>query len=203
MDRGSIKERARFVLRRNRWLSVGMLVAYALLSSVVGAMTWGLGVLLLMPPLTVGFLAYWLAIWRGEVVGFEKLFSGFSRYVQSLVAILWMYLWTFLWSLLFVIPGIIKALQYFATPYLVADYPDLNPREALKLSIRITQGHLMEIFIMNLSFFGWYFLSAFTAGILAFVHVTPYHQISMAGLYESLLADALERGVVTEAELMA
>jgi uncharacterized membrane protein len=202
MNRGSIKERARFVLRRNRWLSVGILVAYGLLSSVVGAMTWGLGVLLLMPPLTVGFLAYWLAIWRGEAVGFEKLFSGFSRYVQSLVAMLWMYLWTFLWTLLFVIPGIIKALQYFATPYLVADYPDLNPREALKVSIRITQGHLMEIFIMHLSFFGWYLLSPFTLGILALVHVAPYQSISMAGLYESLLADAIERGVVTQEELM-
>ncbi|MDR0896853.1 MAG: DUF975 family protein [Oscillospiraceae bacterium] len=203
MDRISIKERARFVLRRNRWLSIGIMVALGVLSSAITAMTWGIGVLLLAPPLTVGLYAYWLAIWRGETVGFEKLFAGFSRYVQSLVAMLWMYLWIILWTLLFFIPGIIKGLSYFATPYLVADYPDLNPREALKISMRITEGHLMEIFIMNLSFFGWYLLSAFTAGILALVHVAPYHGISTAGLYESLLADALERGVVTKEELMA
>jgi uncharacterized membrane protein len=202
MDRGSIKERARFVLRRNRGLSIGILVAFGLLSSAISAMTWGIGALLLVPPLMVGFLSYWLGVWRGETVGFEKLFAGFSRYVQSLVAYLWMGLWVFLWSWLFIIPGLIKALSYFATPYLVSDYPALDAREALKVSMRITQGHLMEIFIMNLSFFGWYLLSGFTFGILALVHVTPYHQISMAGLYEALLADAIERGVVTQEELM-
>jgi uncharacterized membrane protein len=203
MNRISIKERARFVLRRNRGLSIGILVAFWVLSALVSAMTAGIAGLLLLPPLTIGLYAYFLAIWRGESAGFETLFSGFSRYVQSLVAVLWMWLWTTLWSCLFVIPGLIKALSYFATPYLVSDYPDLDPREALKISMRITQGHLMEIFIMNLSFFGWYLLSAFTLGILALVHVHPYQQISMAGLYESLLADALERGIVTKEELMA
>lgn len=203
MDRVSIKERARFVLKTQQGNSIGILVLYTVLIAVVGGVTAGLGDIFLAPPLMVGLSLYFLGVWRAENPGFETLFTPFNRYVQSLVGVLWMYLWTFLWSLLFIIPGIIKSYAYSLTPYLIADYPDMDPRKALKLSMAITDGHKAEIFVMQMSFLGWLLLSGFTFGILYIIYVGPYMQTAMAGQYESLLADALERGVISQEDLFS
>ena len=201
MDRASIKERARFVVRGYRGPSIGVLVLYFVLIAAVGWITFGLGEIFLIPPIAIGLTMFYLGVWRAENPPFETLFAAFRRYTQALVGMLWMYLWTFLWSLLFLIPGVIKSYAYSMTPYLLADYPDLDPREALKVSMAITAGHKMEIFVMQVSFLGWLILSAFTLNILYFVYVGPYMETAMAGLYESLLADALDRGVITQDNL--
>lgn len=41
----------------------------------------------------------------------------------------------------------------------------------------------MEAFIMDLSFLGWYLLSAVTCGLLAIFYVNPYVQASFAEMY--------------------
>lgn len=201
MDRVLIKERARDILRNDRGTAIGVGVLYMVLGSVATTITAGLGSIFLMPPLVIGMYLFHILMFRGKRPSFDALFEGFSHYTQSLVGMLWMWLFTCLWSLLFIIPGIIKAYAYWATPYLLADYPDLNPREALKLSMRITQGRKMEIFVMQLSFFGWALLSGFTFGILYIIHVGPYMNLSLAGLYDAMLHDALEDGTIDEHEL--
>lgn len=112
-----------------------------------------------------------------------------------------MELFIFLWSLLFVIPGIIKSLAYFATPYLLAEYDNLPATEALKVSMRITAGHKGEIFMMSLSFFGWFILSGITMGIVGVFYAMPYYSISLAGLYEELKDQAIRSGAISESEL--
>ncbi len=200
-ERTAIKERARALLRANWGNCIGAYVLYTVGVAVVTGATLGFGALFLAPPLLIGLTAFFLDIWRERDPQLETLFTGFRRYSQSLISVLWTQLFTFLWSLLFVIPGIIKSLAYSMTPYLVADYPDLNPRRALKVSMAITDGHKAEIFVMYLSFFGWMLLSGLTMGILQIVYVGPYTQMAVAGLYEALLRDALERGAITEADL--
>lgn len=200
-DRVSIKQRAREQLRQYQGVSIGVYVLYTVLLAIIAAVSFGLGDFFLGPPLLIGFTMFYMDVWRGRNPPFETLFWGFRQYAQALVAMLWMYLFTLLWSLLFIIPGIIKGLAYSMTPYLVADYPDLDARKALKISMAITKGRLPEIFVMGLSFLGWLILSGLTFGILQFVYVGPYMQVSFAGLYESFMADAFERRVITEADL--
>lgn len=200
-DRATIKDRSRAILREYRGPSVGVYVLYCVLIAVVAGVSFGLGDLFLAPPLYVGLSMFYLGVWRRQQPAFETLFSGFQRYTQTLVGILWMYLMTFLWSLLFIIPGIVKSLAYSMTPYLLADYPDIEARRAIKVSEAITMGHKAEVFVMYLSFIGWHILGGLTFGILEFLFVAPYQQISLAGLYEQLLADALEDGRITQADL--
>lgn len=200
-DRVLVKERARMLLRSYRGISIGVIVVYTTIFCVVSAVTLGFGSLFIMPPLAVGLSMFFLGVWREENPPFETMLGGFQRYTQSLIGILWMNLWIFLWGLLLVIPGIVKALAYSMTPYLLADYPDIGPRTALKISMAMTKGRKAEIFVLYLSFLGWHILSALTLGILELVHVGPYFQISMAGLYEGLKQDAFEEGRLSEADL--
>ena len=156
----------------------------------------------LVPPVMVGYLFFSLRIYRGEDVDIGGMFrEGFSGYWRKVGGVLWMELFIFLWSLLFIIPGIIKALSYSMTPFILAEHKNVPATEALKISMRMTQGYKGEIFVMGLSFIGWLILSALTAGILYIFYVGPYINTSFAGLYDELKKNALENGTITTEEL--
>lgn len=83
-------------------------------------------------------------------------------------------LFTFLWALLFIIPGIIKSYAYSMSFYLLFQEPNLTAVEAIEESKKLTDGHKMDLFILDLSYFGWYFIGLFTFGIL-YLWVVPKH----------------------------
>ena len=198
--RSELKKRAKAMFTAQYGVSVG---AYILFVLIIGASSFTfVGLLLLFPPLMVGYSAFCLSIWRGGRGDIDYMFSrGFSDYGRSLGGILWMELFIFLWSLLLIVPGIVKSIAYSMTPYILADYPNVRPTEALKLSMRMTQGHKGKIFCLCLSFIGWWLLSVLTCNILGLLFVGPYMNTSLAGMYDMLRHDALTRGVIRPEEL--
>lgn len=157
----------------------------------------------LLPPLWVGYSSFSLRIYRGQTGDIGEMFrEGFSNYWRKVGGILWMELFVFLWSLLLVIPGIVKAISYFMTPYILAESKNVTATDALKLSMRMTEGYKGEIFVMGLSFIGWAILTGLTGGILGIFYTGPYMYTSFAGMYEELKQNALARGIVTPEELV-
>jgi uncharacterized membrane protein len=97
----------------------------------------------------------------------DILLVGFkNNYVRSLVTALLQSVYIFLWSLLLIIPGIIKAYAYSMSFYLLNKEPELQHSDAITKSKDYMNGHKMDIFLLHLSYIGWFFLSLFTAGIL-------------------------------------
>ena len=90
------------------------------------------------------------------------------------------------WSLLFIMPGIIKSCSYAMVPFILADDPSLGAREAITLSRKMMDGNKWRLFVLDLSFFGWMFLSACTFGILDIFYVNPYMHSTHAELYNVL-----------------
>lgn len=190
-SRIEIKTQAKVHFSEQYWTCVLTFVVYGVVTSVVTGVTAGIAAFFLMPPLTVGIAYFSLRIYRGETSDVsDALATGFRDYGKSLVGILWMYLFTFLWTLLFVIPGIVKAISYSMTPYILAERDDVSAQDALKLSMEMTEGHKGEIFVMMLSFIGWWLLTALTFGVLAIFYTAPYTAISMAGIYDELKQNA-------------
>jgi|AGTN01.3.fsa_nt_gi Predicted integral membrane protein len=200
--RADIKAQARATFSAQYGISLGAFVVYGLLVGALSGATFGLAALLLMPPLTVGYSWFCLCIYRGYRGDIGAMLStGFNNYGRSLGGILWMELFVILWSLLLFIPGIIKALAYSMTPYILADTQNVSATDALKISMRMTNGHKGKVFVMGLSFIGWLLLSALTAGLLTLFYVGPYMQTSFAGLYEELKNNALRTGAIRPEEL--
>lgn len=198
--RAEIKQLAKKNVVSQYWMSVGAWVLYMLIVGVASDML--VGMVFLVPPMIVGYCSFTLKVYRGEQADIGDMFSvGFTKYWRNVGGILWMQLFTFLWSLLFIIPGIIKALAYFMTPYILADTKEVRPTQALKLSMRMTKGYKGKIFVTYLSFIGWAILTALTFGILAIFWTGPYMETSFAGLYSELKQNALDNGVVTVEEL--
>ena len=198
--RSEIKQQAKKNFATQYWISVGAFVLYAMIVSFASEMI--VGTIFLVPPMIVGYYSFTLKVYRGEQGDIGDMFSvGFSNYWRNVGGILWMQLFTFLWTLLFIVPGIIKALAYFMTPYILADTKEVRPTQALKLSMRMTKGHKGKIFVMYLSFIGWAILTVLTCGILAIFWTGPYMETSFAGMYSELKQNALDNGVVTAEEL--
>lgn len=161
-----------------------------------------LSAIFLLPPLWVGYSSFSLHIYRGQAGDVGDMFrEGFSNYWRKLGGMLWMELFIALWSLLLFIPGIVKAIAYFMTPYILAESKNVTATDALKLSMRMTYGHKGEIFVMGLSFIGWAILTGLSGGILGILYTGPYMYTSFAGMYEELKQNALARGIVTAEEL--
>ena len=106
-----------------------------------------------------------------------------------------MMLFTFLWSLLFVIPGIVKAYSYALTPYILAKYPEVQAKEALKVSMKIMDGKKAELFVLHLSFIGWAMLAGITFGLLGIFFVIPYMAITDTLWYKRTMESAIETGL--------
>ena len=49
----------------------------------------------------------------------------------------------------------------------------------------MTDGHKMELFVLDLSFIGWELLGALTCGI-AYIWIQPYYTATKANAYETL-----------------
>ena len=93
---------------------------------------------------------------------------------------------TILYFLLLVVPGIIKAYEYRFVSYLTADHPEMSGTEVITLSRQMMRGHKWRAFVLDLSFLGWYILSAFTFFLLSIFYVNPYKHSTDAELYKAL-----------------
>ena len=102
--------------------------------------------------------------------GIGTLLDGFrsGHYVNIVLTMFLRDLFTTLWSLLLVVPGIVKHYEYLMVPYIIAENPAMDYKEAFQISKQMMDGEKMEAFIMDLSFLGWYLLSAVTCGLLQF-----------------------------------
>ena len=130
--------------------------------------------------------------------GIGTLLDGFrsGHYVNIVLTMFLRDLFTTLWSLLLVVPGIVKHYEYLMVPYIIAENPAMDYKEAFQISKQMMDGEKMEAFIMDLSFLGWYLLSAGTCGLLAIFYVNPYVQASFAEMYTFNKQKAYQEGYI-------
>ena len=202
-DRVAIKEEAKRVLARNRSVCVSMMLLIVLATVILTAVSAGFLGTLLSGVIAVTGAFFFIQCWRDTPVAVSAAVSEVfdNGFLRKMGGMLWMELQVFLWALLLVVPGILKALSYALTPYILADCPNIPAMEACRVSERMMYGHRSEYFIMELSFLGWELLSALTFGILHVLYVGPYIELTKAGIYEEIKQLALDNGVVTQDEL--
>lgn len=122
---------------------------------------------------------------------FTATFSAFTnkRILPTLLTSMLAYIFTFFWTLLFIIPGIVKSYSYAMSAYIVKDLSDagkeITATQAIRESRKLMDGHKAELFMLDLSFIGWWLLSLLTAGI-GFFWLAPYYRATKANYYRKL-----------------
>ena len=160
----------------------------SLLSTFVSVLTGLVGMVL-----SAGFVLYCMAIRRGERAEFLTLFDGFAFVGKVIGLNIVITVFIALWSMLFVIPGIVAAYRYRFALYNLYENPGIGIMEALDMSKRQTVGYKAQLFLLDLSYYGWAFLAALPSAVLEWC--VSYQELSaimgLAGtpaLITSLLA---------------
>lgn len=141
--------------------------------------------LILGGPLQLGIYMFSLSISRNQEARLEQIFDGFYNFGNALAAYLLILVFTILWSLLLIVPGIIAAISYSMTFFIMADNPNIDPMEAIDKSKDMMQGYKWKYFELCLIFFVLILLSLLTLGI-ALLWLIPFMQITFAKFYEDI-----------------
>ena len=189
----------------NKWGNFVLItLAYGLIISVIQAISGykdgsailhliGLVLSILALPLYWGYQTLFLGAIRGGEATAKDLFEGYNKelFPRVLTTTLLYYVYIILWSLLLLIPGCIKAYSYAMTPYILKDNPEMKNNAAIEESMRMMDGHKLELFILDLSFIGWAILSLLTCGI-GFLWLAPYMSMAHVNFYEDLKKASVE-----------
>ncbi len=179
-----------------KWgMAVVATLVYMVICGVISLIPYvsSIAALLVSLPLAYGFTIMLLNVVRGSDVELNTLGEGFKDYGRILGTMLLSSVYQFLWMLLLIIPGIIKGYSYALTPYLLKDHPELKFNAAIEESMRLMSGNKMRLFLLDLSFIGWFLLGLITFGI-AFLWITPYWNTARAAFYEDLMSDLRDAG---------
>lgn len=133
----------------------------------------------------LGYARFLMKQCRRQELQFSDLFSQFDRFGTGFAQHFLRTLYVVLWSLLLVIPGIVKAYSYAMTPFLLEEHPEMTASEAIKASMKLMDGHKMDLFLLSLSFIGWQILACLTVGI-GFLFLNPYMNAAYTVFYRSI-----------------
>ena len=217
-DRIRIKENGKLHYQNNKWQNVLVILINTLIVGGVQVVVnlsgddWVLAMFMSLVSIAVAILltnivAMGSATWfhrsiKTEGLKMEEMFWTFKEdYGGNVLMMFLISLYTALWSMLFVIPGIVKGYSYSLAIYIKSENPNIPASTAIELSKRMTNGHKMDLFVLDMSFIGWGILSAFTLNILGILYVMPYQYASKAFAYEEIKEEALANQIVSEAEL--
>ena len=182
----------------DRWgkLALVTLLISLILSGVSATSISGVGAvasILIGGPFALAWAIISLKVLHGQEVDLVDMFIGFKNFGRSVALKVINEVFILLWSLLLIVPGIIKAYSYAMSFYILADNPQMGPKEARLRSIEMMNGNKWRLFCLDCSFIGWGLLCILTFGVLS-IWVIPYRQCAYAAFYEELLR---EQGRVT------
>lgn len=140
----------------------------------------------LFNPLSVGAQRFFVVSHYQKAELGELGYAFSNSYINVVKTMFLRSLYTSLWSLLLVVPGIIKSYEYRMIPYILAENPGIDSKEAFAISKQMMDGNKWNAFVLDFSFLGWIILSVFTCGILSIFYVNPYMLMTDAELYVAL-----------------
>lgn len=217
-DRIRIKENGKLHYQNNKWQNVLVILINMLIVGGVQVVVrlsgdnWVLAMfmslvsitlaLLVVNVISLGTMTWFHRAIKTEGLNMEEMFWPFKEdYGGNVLMMFLISLYTALWSMLFVVPGIVKGYSYSLAMYIKSENPNIPASKAIELSTRMTNGHKMDLFVLDMSFIGWEILSAFTLNILGILYVMPYQYAAKAFAYEEIKEEALANQIVSEAEL--
>ena len=133
----------------------------------------------------LGYAKYLLSQHNRTERDFSDLLSEINRFGQGFLQSFLRGLYIILWGLLLIIPGIIKALAYSMTPFIMSENPEMTASEAITASKELMDGHKWDLFCLALSFIGWDLLCVLTLGI-GNIFLRPYREAAYAAFYCSI-----------------
>ena len=165
---------------------IGLVITLVCGLGLIPIIGW-IAVILLVPPLVIGFIRFNAKCVRGQPATLGDCFSGFDVFGTSVLSYILMVLLVLVGTVLCVLPGIYLAIAYSFVWNLLADRKG-SAWECLEMSRQAVTAH-----------WGWALLLLLVASLLAYagiiaciigVFVTmPLYGLMLAAAYDRLFAD--------------
>lgn len=179
------------VTKAHNAASLAVMIAVAIGFLIVTLIIFAVGITLsalVFNPFIVGIKGFFSKEMK-ETTKVSTITFAFDHSYKNHVKIMFFKdLYTFLWTLLFIVPGIVKAYEYRMMPYILSENPDMSMDEVFARSKEMMYGQKWNVFVLDLSFVGWNFLSLCTCFLLSIFYVAPYKNLTDAELYNTLSA---------------
>ena len=210
MDNKAIRLEARTLLA-DKWekLVLVWLILYAIDIIISSLTKWSfILILIIAGPLDLGIHTIFLKIFRGEDFKIEEIFNGFKDFRRALETYLLRTFYILLGFILLIVPGIIIAISHSMSFFILAENPNIKPKDALRLSKQMMYGHKTQYFMLILSFIGWFLLSILTFGIgflflysyMTMASAIFYNQIKESAPYEEIIIENVEQSTKSPTE---
>ena len=113
----------------------------------------------------------------------ELLFPYKNKRLKNISKIMLLkYLFQLLWDLT-IVGGVIKRYEYLLIPYIVAENPDIQYKDAFRISKQFMAGNKYKAFLIDFSFLPWFVLSYFTFNLSAIFFSDAYIECVRAEMY--------------------
>lgn len=176
-------------------------------------------------PVWVGHNSFYIKAANNDL-NLAYIFDGFKHSYLNTVKIMFLYsfyimMWTllpiipiavlavcfpdmneYIVSILALIPGVVsvvKRYQYFMVEYIIADNPEISARRAFEISKAATKGNKFKIFLLELSFIGWFLAGTLLCGF-GTLFVMPYFYAARTQCYLYLKENAIKYGYASHAD---
>lgn len=136
-------------------------------------------------PITVGSRKFFLNAKHDNNPKIGDIFDSFKKnsYINVVKIMTLKAIYTLLWAFT-IIGGFIKSYEYRMIPYILADDPDINLKDAFLKSKKMMNNYKWKTFVLDLSFIGWNLLNIVTFGLSGIFYSNPYHAATITELYE-------------------
>lgn len=201
MDRAELKFRAKDQLRGNWGIAIGGVLLASIfidfdfiyniaerfgLEKVTLSVSVNLLSIFLGGVISTGLCKLLLNIaTKREKPNVENIFSYFDIYLKTLGLNILISIAVIIGFILFIIPGIIVALMFSQAFFILAEDGSKSITECLSESAEMMKGYKWEFFVLEVSFIGWWIVSALTLGIGG-LWVAPYQKVTETNFYLNL-----------------
>ncbi len=158
-----------------------MLWGLSLLSVVISAIAG----LVTAPIVALGFCAttlincgmvkVYLDGLAGKEVNSTQLFAAFNKNCVRIVGgMAWQALWIIIWCLVPIVGpiiAIVKAYSYSFVPYILMTKPEVSATDALKLSMKMTDGKKGQLFLADFCAYAGIFAASFVLGLFSAIPI--------------------------------
>jgi uncharacterized membrane protein len=114
-----------------------------------------------------------------------------KNYINIVKTIVLVDIYQLLWDFT-IVGGIIKRYSYRFVPMIMAENPNIKPKEAINLSRKMAYGKKFTLFKLDLSFIIYEILDIVSYGILGILITNPYYTASIVEFYTELKKDYIK-----------
>ena len=117
-----------------------------------------------------------------------------KNYLNALKTLLIKDIYFVLWCLT-IVGGFIKYYSYRLVPYILAENPSINYKDAITLSRNLMYKNKWKTFLLDLSFIGWNILEVLTFSLSGIFYSFPYFKATDTELYYKLRSNAIKNKI--------